>query len=276
MVEIDGARRIDEVSTDPAVVVEVVGSTGVVRLNRQSRGNAVTPEVVREMGDAVEALCDDDAVRAVVLTGTGRVFCAGADVQEMHEVYEADGADGLMAYLGDTWMPAVQDTVRRLWAAPRPLVAAFNGAATAGGLDFGLTCDVRLAAEGARFAESYVNLGMVPVAGGAFLLPRLVGSSWGARMLADGQLLAAPEAQRLGLVDEVCPAEDLRARALEVAEQMSRGPVETFAHVKAISRAAETPHLHAALEQSLQANIDLIARGDVRERIVAVMERYST
>ena len=76
-----------------------------------------------------------------------------------------------MTYLAETWMPAVQRTVRLLWSAPLPVVAAYNGSATAGGLDFGLACDTRLAASTATFAESYVNLGMVPVAGGAYLLP---------------------------------------------------------------------------------------------------------
>ena len=265
---------MSETVTDD-LVVEVIGSTGVVRLNRPTRGNSVTPRVVTEMGDAVEQLCATDDIRSVVLTGTGRVFCAGADVQEMHEVYVADGADGLMAYLGETWMPAVQHTVRRLWAASKPVVAAFNGAATAGGLDFGLTCDVRVAAPTARFAESYVNLGMVPVAGGAFLLPRLVGPSRGIRLLATGRLVEADEAERIGIVDEVCSAETLDTRALEVADELTHGPAATFARTKAVTRSAETPLLHAALEQSLQANIDLIARGDVRDSIVAVMERFS-
>ena len=257
------------------IVVERVEATAVVRLNRPRRGNSVTPAVVAELGDVVESLCAADDVRAVVLTGTGRVFCAGADVAEMHAVYVADGADGLMTYLAETWMPAVQHTVRRLWAASKPLVAALNGAATAGGLDFGLTCDVRIAAEEARFAESYVNLGMVPVAGGVFLLPRLVGPSHGARLLATGRLVPAAEAERIGLVDEVCPADRLLDRAVEVATEMARGPAATFARTKAAARLAETPQLHAALAESLQANIDLIARGDVRERMVAVMERYT-
>src|SRR4249919_3219249 len=98
------------------------------------------------MGEAVQELAETKGIGAVVLTGTGTVFCAGADVREMFDVYNADGPDGLMDYLADTWMPAVQRTVRQLWNAPVPVVAAYNGAATAGGLDFGLACDVRIAA----------------------------------------------------------------------------------------------------------------------------------
>jgi enoyl-CoA hydratase/carnithine racemase len=86
--------------------VERREDVGIVRLNRPERGNSVTPAVVTELGDIVEALCADDSVRAIVITGTGRVFCAGADVQEMYDVYRVDGPDGLMAYLADVWMPA--------------------------------------------------------------------------------------------------------------------------------------------------------------------------
>ena len=143
-----------------------------------------------------------------------------------------------MDYLGATWMPAVQRTVRLLWSAPKPLVAAYNGSATAGGLDFGLSCDVRLAARSARFAESYVNLGMVPVAGGAYLLPLLIGLPAATRMIASGAIIDAEEALRLGMVAEVCNDDDLVARAHEVALEMTHGPSSTFARAKKVARAA--------------------------------------
>lgn len=257
------------------VVISVSDGVATVRLNRPDRGNSVTPDVVTRWGDAVSDLAETAGIGAVVLTGTGTVFCAGADVREMFEVYGADGADGLMAYLGETWMPAVQRTVRLLWNAPVSLVAAYNGAATAGGLDFGLACDVRVAASSARFAESYVNLGMVPVAGGAFLLPRLVGPAVAARLLATGAFISAEEALALGMVSEVCEDDALLSRAQELAVAMTHGPAVTYAHVKRIARAAATSELDAALDASLAANIELIAQAEVRDRIVAVMERYS-
>jgi enoyl-CoA hydratase/carnithine racemase len=258
------------------ILIERDGDVGTVRINRPDRGNSVTPAVVTELGDAVESLCADGTVRSVVLTGTGSVFCAGADVREMHDVYVADGPDGLMRYLAEVWMPAVQRTVKRLWAAPKPMVAAFNGAATAGGLDFGLTCDVRVAARNARFAESYVNLGMVPVAGGAYLLPSLVGRSTATRLLASGRFVDADEAQMIGLVEEVCAPEQLLARARALGEELAQASTATFARTKQVVRLAATAELTTALAESLQANIDLIARGEVRERMVAVMERYSS
>jgi enoyl-CoA hydratase/carnithine racemase len=257
------------------VIVEAGGPVGVVRLNRPHRGNSVTPEVVTALGDAVRELGDLDSVRAVVLTGTGSVFCAGADVREMYDVYRADGADGLMDYLADVWMPAVQRLVRALWAAPKPLVAAMNGAATAGGLDFGLACDMRVAATSARFAESYVNLGMVPVAGGAYLLPRIVGQSAAMELLASGRIIDTTRAREIGLVDEVCAPGELMARATELAERLAPGPAATFAALKQVVRLTAGPELDAALRSSLATNIALIARDDVRARILAVMEKFT-
>ncbi|WP_406020571.1 enoyl-CoA hydratase/isomerase family protein [Nocardioides sp. NBC_00850] len=257
------------------IVVSSADGCGTVRINRPDRGNSVTPDVVRRMGEAVQELADTDGVGAVVLTGTGRVFCAGADVREMYDVYTADGPDALMDYLADIWMPAVQVTVRQLWNAPLPVIAAYNGAATAGGLDFGLACDLRIAASTAKFAESYVNLGMVPVAGGAYLLPPLIGLAPASRMIASGAFITADEALELGMVSEVCSVDDLDRRAREVATEMMHGPVATYARAKRVARAAATVELEAALQESLAANIDLIARPEVRKGILAVMERYS-
>ena len=257
------------------VVVETAGEIGTVRLNRPGRGNSVTPEVVTSLGESVRELGDTDGVRAIVLTGTGSVFCAGADVQEMYAVVAADGADGLMAYLADVWMPAVQRAVRALWHVPKPLVAAFNGAATAGGLDFGLSCDARVASATARFAESYVNLGMVPVAGGVFLLPRLIGPASANELLAGGELIDAERAHALGLVNEVCAPDELLQRSARLASRLAKGPAATFARLKEAMRRSASEELERTLQESYQANVDLIAREDVRGRIVAVMERYS-
>ncbi|TDO51689.1 enoyl-CoA hydratase/carnithine racemase [Kribbella sp. VKM Ac-2527] len=248
---------------------------GTVRLNRPERGNSVTPDVVTRMGDAVQDLAESEDIGAVVLTGTGSVFCAGADVREMFDVYHAEGSDGLMDYLAEVWMPAVQRTVRLLWNAPVAVIAAYNGAATAGGLDFGLSCDVRIAATSARFAESYVNLGMVPVAGGAYLLPSLIGIAPASRMIATGEFISAEEALALGMISEVCADDRLAARATEVARDMMHGPAATYARAKKVARAAGSRELEAALDESLAANIDLLARPEVRARVLAVMERYS-
>jgi enoyl-CoA hydratase/carnithine racemase len=147
--------------------------------------------------------------------------------------------------------------------------------ATAGGLDFGLACDFRVAASTARFAESYVNLGMVPVAGGAFLLPLLAGLPAATALLGSGRFVDAAEALDLGIVNEVCESDELDARARQIASDLSRGPAETFARVKRIARGPSTPALETALQESLDANIALIARPEVRNQILSVMEQFT-
>ena len=257
------------------ILISSQDGIGRVQLNRPDRGNSVTPDVVTRMGDAVNELADTEGVGAIVLTGTGSVFCAGADVRDMYDVYKADGPDGLMDYLGVTWMPAVQRTVRLLWHTSVPVVAAYNGSATAGGLDFGLSCDVRVASSAARFAESYVNLGMVPVAGGAYLLPAIIGLSAASRLLATGAFITADEALSLGMVAEVVEPTALDVRATELATEMTHGPAATYAYAKKIARQAASADLDAALDASLKANIELLALPEVRGRVLEVMEQYS-
>jgi enoyl-CoA hydratase/carnithine racemase len=258
------------------VLIEATGPTAIVRLNRPQRGNSVTPAVLARLGDAVRELGEADSVRAIVLTGTGSVFCAGADLREMYAIFEREGLDGFVQYHVDVWWPSVRDAVRTLWQAPKPLVAAFNGAATAGGLDFGLACDVRLAATTARFAASYVNLGMVPVAGGAFLLPLVVGPSTAIRLLASGELVDDERALAVGLVDEVCQPELLVARAVETAAQLAHGPAQTFALTKQIARRAASEELERTLADSHAANVELLADEQVRSRVLAMLDRYAT
>jgi enoyl-CoA hydratase/carnithine racemase len=153
MAELDqGELNQGEPDQGDEVVVSVDEPVATVRLNRPNRANSVTPEVVTRLGEAVAELAGTAEIKAVVITGTGKVFCAGADVNEMYLVYQDSGIEGLCGYLADTWMPAVQRTVRLIWGAAKPVVAAFNGAATAGGLDFGLACDQRVASTRAKFA----------------------------------------------------------------------------------------------------------------------------
>lgn len=256
------------------VILENRGDIGLVRLNRPSRANSVTPDTVTRLGDAVQEFLRADSVRAIVLTGTGRAFCAGADVKDMHDHYERSGIDGLCDYLADLWMPAVQRTVRKIWAADKPIVAACNGAATAGGLDFALACDARVAAESARFGESYINLGMVPVAGGAYLLPRAIGAAAALELLVSGELVGAVRAKQLGIVGEVCPDDQVVEHAVTLARKLSTAPAVSFRALKSLTRMT-TAQFDQVLEASYRADVELIRLPQVRERLVAVMTAHS-
>src|ERR1700729_3501345 len=141
----------------------------VVTLNRPDHANGVVPELARDLLLAMTTLEDDRAVRVLVLTGAGKQFCAGADLQAMKRYLDERLFVEQEPYNARVLFPVTQ----RLVASPLPIVAAINGGATAGGLDLALACDIRIAARGAKLGETYVNVGLAPGNGGTFFLPRL-------------------------------------------------------------------------------------------------------
>lgn len=249
-------------------------NTAVVRLNRPTHGNSVTPEVLLDLQEAIRELNDDDSIDAIVLTGTGSVFCAGADIRHMFDLYSAIGEEAFIDYQIDVWWPAVQATARLLWSVGKPLVAALNGAVTGGGLDFALMCDLRVASTTARFAESYASLGMLSVSGGAFLLPNLIGLSRAFPLLVSGTLIDAEHARDFGLVDEVCDGAYLISQAVDAAARLASEPSNTFALTKCGARRVATQRFEEALRDSYATNVGLAREGEIRRRLMAVMEHY--
>jgi enoyl-CoA hydratase/carnithine racemase len=250
------------------------GEIATVRLNRPDRGNSVTPDVTEQLQVELAALLDDDEVRGIVFTGTGKVFCAGADVKAQFQMYEEQGLDAVIDYLVDPWMPSVQRTIRALRACEVPVVAAVNGAAAAGGCDFALACDARVASTRARFTESYINLGMVPVGGGAHLLTSLAGRSVATRMILTGSVLSAEESRSAGLVDEVVEHDDLLNRASDLAADLASAPPASVRAARGLVRLHDDAAWDAALKASYDANVRLLQEEAVRERLRGVLERF--
>ena len=258
------------------VVVDAGGPVGVVRLNRAGRGNSVTPAVVTALGDAVRELGETDGVRAVVLTGTGSVFCAGADVQDMYAVYRDDGADGLMDYLGQTWMPAVQRTVRALWAAPKPLVAAYQRGSDCGRP--GLRAHLRHA--GRRDGRPVRRELRQPRhgAGGRRYVPaaphrRAVGGDGATGLRPDHRRDEGQGARvgRRGLRPRRSDgARDRAGRAAHAWSGRDRQP-RSRGVVRRPRGRSWTPRCGRASKRTSRS----IARDDVRARILAVMEKFS-
>jgi 2-(1,2-epoxy-1,2-dihydrophenyl)acetyl-CoA isomerase len=193
--------------------VQVESGVGVVRLQRAESMNSFDPAVVSSLHGQLRRLLDDPAVRAIVLTGSGKAFCAGADVREFER--------GLAAGTQVQWIldatAALHPLLRELHESPKVLVAAVNGVAAGGGLGMALAADARIASPDARFAASYFRMGLSPDGGATWLLPRLVGLQRARRFFFDNEVMDAQEALRTGLVDEVVPADRLLQRATEVA-----------------------------------------------------------
>lgn len=207
------------------IVVSIEAKIGTIRLNRPETLNAGTVLTWGEVNQALDSFADDDEVRVVVLTGTGRAFCAGDDVkeifvkrQESGEEYHGNVSDEAEALR--THSPVGLD---RLVVYPKPTIAAINGVAVGYGCDIALQCDIRIAAESARLGEVFIRRGLIPEAGGLMMLPMLVGWEKAHELVYTGDIVDAREALRIGMVSRVVPDQELggatRDLALRIAAQ---------------------------------------------------------
>jgi enoyl-CoA hydratase/carnithine racemase len=215
------------------LLFETTGGVATITLNRPDSGNAFTTDMLAEWERVLRVCIADDAIRAVVLTGAGRIFCSGGDVKRMARV----AAGGQTAWdRGQYLVNHVHRIPLTVQELDKPYIVAVNGAATGAGMDMALMGDLRFAAESARFAESYIKVGFVAGDGGAWMLPRLIGTPKALEMLWTGDFVAAEEAERIGLVNKVLPDEELMAHTMQVAERLANGPTVAIRLMKRMVR----------------------------------------
>ena len=200
------------------LLFDVTDNIAVLTLNRPEALNAFTPDMLHGFVDRLEEAQRRDDVRALVVTGSGRGFCSGGDVKRMGE-----GADNSVATTKDSLWNRTQMVAKRMVEFDKPAIAAINGVAAGGGLDIALCCDIRVAAESARMAETYARIGLLPGAGGAWHLPRIVGKAKALEMFWTCEFVEAPEALEIGLVSHVWPDADFMDRVLEFTGKIARG-----------------------------------------------------
>ncbi len=204
--------------TEP-VIFDVCGRIATITLNQPGKLNAFTNAMLRTLVARIDECAARDDVAVVILTGAGRGFCSGGDVTELGA--EADNRPHVTKE--HVWN-VIQAFPKRLATFDKPIIAAVNGTAAGGGLDLALACDLRVAGESARFAESYAKLGLMPGGGGAYFLPRLVGTGMALELLLTADFIDAADALRIGLVNHVYPDDELLPRARELAGRMARIP----------------------------------------------------
>ena len=200
------------------LLIEIADGTAVVTVNRPAALNALNLEVLEELEAAFAALQQNEAVACVILTGSGaKAFVAGADIAAMQPLDAV--AAVYFARLGHRVLNAIEKF-------PKPVIAAVNGFALGGGCELAMACDIRIAAENARFGQPEVNLGVIPGFGGTLRLARLVGKGRAKELIFTGDMVDAQEAYRIGLANKVVAAEDLLATARSMAAKIaSKGPV---------------------------------------------------
>jgi enoyl-CoA hydratase len=241
------------------------GPVALVTLRRPDQLNAIDAQTVTDLDATLTRIADDDGVRAVVITGEGKAFSAGADIKEFNEL---ETADDFRAFLHD-----LERAFRRLELLAQPSIAAVNGIAFGGGLELAMACDLRVADARARFAVPEIKLGIVPGAGGTQRLPRLVPKAIAAQMLLTGDPVNAAEALRIGLVNEVVDDRPVVERALELAASLaSRAPL-AIAAVKRLLDAHVDTGLEAGLALERDESATLFATDDRREGTAAFAEK---
>ena len=213
------------------ILVETRGAVGLITLNRPKALNALCDQLMVELGTALRAFDADDAVGAIVLTGSDKAFAAGADIKEMKDKSFVDVVTD--DFIGNRWETVL--TIRK------PVIAAVAGFALGGGCELAMMCDVILAAETAKFGQPEINLGVIPGAGGTQRLTRAVGKSKAMEMILTGRMMDAAEAERSGLVSRIVPAGELVDEAMKVAERIAALSRPAVAMAKdAVNRAFET------------------------------------
>ncbi|KLU61149.1 putative enoyl-CoA hydratase echA8 [Peptococcaceae bacterium CEB3] len=267
--------------THQHVLYEKEGYIARIILNRPQALNAFSLPMIRAWAKALADAEEDPQIRVVVLTAQGKAFCAGGDTKTML------AGRGFIAEdeAGETWGPKALDrkhsltqhihkvalTLERM---DKPVICAIQGAAVGAGLDMALMCDLRLAAESAKFSAGYVRVGLVPGDGGAFFLPRLVGTAKALELLWTGDFVTAAEAERIGLVNRVVPDEELEKSTLELAARIAQSPPVSVRMIKrAVYSAERTRDLRTALDLISSQMAIVTELEDYREGLRAMVEK---
>jgi enoyl-CoA hydratase/carnithine racemase len=257
---------------EPFLIIERDGPIATITLNRPEERNAISrQDYIEEIRDFCADATRDAALKAVIVTGAGSAFCAGGNVKDMRD--KAGIFEGSPYTLRNRYREGIQQIPLALYELEVPTIAAINGPAIGAGLDLACMCDVRIAAGGAIFAESFVKLGIVPGDGGAWLLPRIVGNARATLMTLTGDAIDATKALEYGLVSEVVPADDLLATAKTIARRIASNPGHALRLAKRLLREGQDMKLGPLLELSAAYQALAHHTADHDEAVNAFLEK---
>ena len=250
------------------------GAVGIITLNRPEARNALNPEMFQELGSAIQG-CRDPDMRAVIITGSGGSFCAGADVKDFVNQLENSGPEGLhqhLKHLADAFHRHVIIPIRQL---DKPVIASIDGVAAGGGLSLALACDLRVASDSARFLMAYGNIGATADGGSTYLLPRLIGTARAMALYLSDQPIGAQRALDLGLLNQVFPTAELERSTLEFAARLAQGPTVAYGRVKALFDSSWDASLAGQLDAETEYISNITMTDDFQEGIKAFAEKRS-
>jgi enoyl-CoA hydratase/carnithine racemase len=257
--------------TDEVLRVARQGPILTLTIDDPKTRNALSPALTRELVEALGEANRDLTIGCVILTGAGDVFCAGGNIKDMY--HRANHFAGNAAEMRRTYLHGVQSVARALYEVETPVIAAVNGPAMGAGLDFALMCTIRIAAETAKFAESFIKLGLTSAAGGAWFLNRVVGASMAAELTLTGDAIDAARALEIGLVSRVVPAERLMEEASSLAERITRHPPHSVRMNTRLLRESARLDLPASLEIGAAIQAVVQQTEDQYEAVAATVEK---
>jgi enoyl-CoA hydratase/carnithine racemase len=243
-------------------------AVATITLDRPDKLNAFTGTMREDLLAALRAAEDDRDVRVVVVTGAGRAFCAGGDVDYMSGLQKNGDTESFRKLLD-----AGRDIILQIASMTKPVIASVNGVAAGAGCNLALACDYRLASDAVKLGQTFVRIGLHPDWGGTWLLPRLVGRSRALEILMTGRMVDSAEAAAIGMVDRVVPAAELAAETEKLARLIASGPPIAIAGIKRALSLAERNDLRAQLELEAEHQLRAFGSRDAAEGMAAFFEK---
>jgi 2-(1,2-epoxy-1,2-dihydrophenyl)acetyl-CoA isomerase len=254
--------------TSRLVLEEHSGPVTTLRLNRPDKLNVLSPEMGRALVHGLLRASDDKHVRAVVITGAGRAFCAGGDLDLLREMRKRKAVREL-----ESLLIAGKEICVAIATMTKPVIAAVNGAAAGGGMNLALACDIRIASDRAKFAESFANIGLYPDFGGTYFLPRIVGLAMAAELFYSAETLTAEDALRLGIVNRVFPADRFEQETKRIVDILAAAPPIAVRDVKRAILADDRKTLEGKLDEEIRLQVHCFETEDCLEGLNAFFEK---
>jgi enoyl-CoA hydratase/carnithine racemase len=259
------------------VILDVDCDNGIatITLNRPDRLNSLSHDLLQSLSTVISDVATDDSVRAVIITGSGRAFCAGADTDEMTggtgDGPHKPGPGGAEALRRG--FDLAHKVILGIYEMEKPVIAAINGTAVGAGFDLACACDIRIASDTARFMAAYIHVGLFPGYGGTWLYPRLLGPAKAAELMYTGNFLEIDEAKSLGFVNEIVSDEELLATATKMARRIAAGPPVAIRLAKMMMRRGMTMDLETSLEMSAAVEAITLSSEDHAEGMAALRQK---
>ncbi|NBR37099.1 MAG: 2-(1,2-epoxy-1,2-dihydrophenyl)acetyl-CoA isomerase [Chitinophagales bacterium] len=247
-----------------SILVEIKDQVATLTLNRPEKFNAFNREMALLLQQELDA-CRQNEIRAVVITGNGKAFCAG---QDLGEVVDPQGP-GMARILKEHYNPIVT----RIRELGKPVIAAVNGVAAGAGANLALCADITIAGESANFIQAFSKIGLVPDTGGSFFLPRLIGMQRAAALMMTGDKLSAAEAASMGMIWKTVPDQELLAQAMGLAKQLATMPTTALGLIKQQLNASFTNTIEEQLQLEDRLQQQAAATADFREGVQAFLEK---